>query len=337
MEKRKKILFIRFSSIGDIVLTTPVIRCLKKQTGAEVHYLTKEQFEPVLRANPFIDKIHTITRGLSGEIKELRSLDVDHIVDLHKNLRSMRVKASLHKPSTSFNKINPEKWLLVNFKIDRLPDVHIVERYFRAVETLGVKNDGEGLDYFIPGEDMVMVSELPETHREGYVAFVIGGKHKTKIFPEEKVISVIRKLRSPVVLLGGSGDRPMGDRIARHAGTLVYNACGKYNINQSASLMIHASVVITNDTGLMHIAAALRKPVVSVWGNTVPDFGMYPYFPGDLTRYSMIAQVEGLSCRPCSKIGYQKCPRKHFKCMLEIDEDQIVGFVSEIQAVTKGL
>ncbi len=136
----KKFLIIRFSSIGDIVLTTPVIRCLKAQVpGAEVHYLTKKQFLPVLEANPYIDKIFTINDKVSEVLPELMEEDYNHIIDLHKNIRSKQVISSLKKPSTAFNKINIAKWLIVNLKIDRLPNVHIVDRYFETVQSLGVK------------------------------------------------------------------------------------------------------------------------------------------------------------------------------------------------------
>jgi len=323
----RKFLIIRFSSIGDIVLTTPVVRCLKEQVpGAEVHYLTKASFLPVLKANPYIDKLFAIQENIGEVIPDLKNENYDLIIDLHKNFRSKGVILNLRKPSASFDKINFEKWLIVNFKINRLPPIHIVDRYFQAVKMLEVINDGKGLNYYIPPQDEVNLKHLPEKFGKGYIAWVIGGKHNTKIYPEEKIIEVLKKIEEPVALLGGPDDEAKGDRIQKAAGGLVYNACGKFNINGSASLVKQARKVITNDTGLMHVAAAFKKEIISIWGNTLPEFGMYPYMPGEEEK-SKILEVKGLSCRPCSKIGFEKCPKGHFKCMQEIDVGEIVDFI----------
>lgn len=325
-----KILIVRFSSIGDIVLTTPVIRCVKNQLDAEVHYLTKRSFAGILANNPYIDKVYSIEKDVSEVMQQLRAEKYDHIVDLHHNLRSAMVKAKLSVPSTTFNKLNIEKWFLVNLKWDRMPAVHVVDRYMDAVKTLGVRNDDEGLDYFIPAQDEVDISSLSLRDPAGirtqdpYIAFVIGAKHSTKQLPVEKIISICRKISHPVVLLGGKEDASRGEEISSAAGAHVLNACGRFNLNQSASLVKQASKVITHDTGLMHVAAAFRKTIISVWGNTVPSLGMYPYLPGE---GSEIVEVKGLSCRPCSKIGYAQCPRGHFKCMNLIDEAQVVNAV----------
>lgn len=314
----KKVLIIRFSSIGDIVLTSALVRCVKNQVeGAEVHYLTKKQFGPILRENPNIDKVWLYDGNFSSLIPQLRAEKFDYIADLHKNLRSFWVRLRLCRPSGTFTKLNVRKFLIVNFKWNFLPHIHIVDRYFKAVDSLGVRNDGEGLDFFISPADEVL-PPFP-----AFIAVVIGGKHNTKIFPPEKVAEVIVRLSSPVVLLGGKEDRARGEQIASLCGTKVYNACGEYSLNQAASLVRQSSAVLTNDTGLMHIASALGKKMVSVWGNTIPGFGMYPYFPGDSAQ-TFISEVGDLSCRPCSKIGFRECPRHHFRCMNDINVDEIV-------------
>ncbi len=319
----KKILIIRFSSIGDIVLTTPVIRCLKQQLkDVEIHFLTKNAFEPVLRKNPHIDKIYTIENKIDEVIADLKRESFYYIIDLHKNFRSKGVILKLKRSSSSFSKINVKKWLIVNLKINKLPAVHIVDRYFQAVEKLGVKNDGKGLDYFIPKKDEVDLKTLPQLFQNGYIGWVIGGKHNTKMYPEEKIIEVCQSINKPVVLLGGNEDSEAAERIVKAVGDRIYNACGKFNISQSASFVKQADKIITNDTGLMHIAAAFRKEIISLWGNTIPEFGMYPYMPGDENK-SHILEVKNLSCRPCSKLGYSKCPKKHFDCMNRINVDEI--------------
>ena len=314
-----KILIIRFSSIGDIVLTTPIIRCLKQQLrGAVVHFITKKQFEPILKSNPYIDKLWLYDGSFGSFLPKLRAERFDFIADLHKNLRSKYLELRLGRPSGSFTKLNIRKWLIVNFKWNFLPDIHIVDRYFKAVHKLGVKNDGQGLDYFLSPADEV-IPAYPE-----FVAVVTGGKHNTKIFPAEKVAEVINKLKLPVILLGGKEDWERGEQIVRLSSKPVLNSCGQYSLNQAASLLRQSSAVLTNDTGLMHIAAAFHKRMVSVWGNTIPAFGMYPYQPADAGD-SYLAEVAGLSCRPCSKLGFRECPRQHFRCMMDISVDDIAA------------
>ncbi len=309
-----KILIIRFSSIGDIVLTTPVIRCLKKQLpGVELHYLTKKSFEPILAGNPYLDKIHFLKASLRETIAEMQSQKFDLIIDLHRNLRTLIIKTALGRPAYSFNKLNWQKWLLVVFKKNLMPPVHIVDRYVKTVEPLGVTNDQKGLDYFLTKE-YSLTDMLPASHQR-YVAIVIGGQHATKRLPTESLSKICRLNSSPIVLLGGPEDEVQAKRIALAAGTHVFNACGNFSIDESAFLIKMATRVLTHDTGLMHIAAAFNKPLISVWGNTVPEFGMYPYRVAE----SHIIEIEGLSCRPCSKIGFSKCPKGHFKCMAEID------------------
>ena len=315
----KKVLIIRFSSIGDIVLTTPVIRAIRQQLpAASVQFITKKQFEPILKSNPNIDKLWLYHGNFRELMPKLRAERFDFIVDLHKNPRSEYVKLMLGRPSGTFTKLNIRKWMIVNFKWNFLPDVHIVDRYFKAARKMGVKNDGKGLDYFIPSEDEV-VPAYPE-----FIAIVIGGKHITKIFPPEKVAEVINKLNRPAILLGGVEDRERGDQIMQLSSGLLLNACGEYSLNQAASVVRQSSAVLTNDTGLMHIAAAFRKKMVSVWGNTIPGFGMYPYLPEGIAS-SYIAEVTGLECRPCSKLGFRECPRQHFRCMLDISVDDIAS------------
>ena len=319
----KKILIIRFSSIGDIVLTTPVIRCLKQQIpGSEVHFAVKKAFFPVVQVNPYIDKIHLLEDDLKGFTKKLKGENFDFIVDLHQSLRSRKIRLSLGTPSRGFPKLNAKKWLLAKFKIDLMPDIHLVDRYFKAAATLGVVNDGKGLDYFIPAEDEYDLAKLPAHFQQGYAAFAIGAKHATKRLPDHKIISLCKKLDMPVILLGGPEDAGKAEIISTACGPAVLSMCGSINLNQSASLVRQARVVISHDTGLMHIAAAFRKKIISIWGNTVPKLGMYPYMPGDEEK-STIIEVTGLKCRPCSKLGYDRCPKGHFRCMEEIDEEQV--------------
>ena len=327
----KKILVLRFSSIGDIVLTTPVVRVLKAQLDAEVHYATKERYASLLTHNPYIDRVHTLGESLNMLVRELKQEQFDYVIDLHHNLRTLLIKQQLGVKSYSFDKLNIEKWLMVRLKINTLPNVHIVDRYLDTVRPLGVKNDALGLDYFIPEKDEVERAWLPETHQGEYVAYAIGAQHYTKKLPVHRMIELCDRINKPIILLGDKNDQAAGEQVAQffarsepsaeqeatllelNKKTVIYNACGKFNLNQSASILRQAEYVFTHDTGLMHIAAAFKKQIFSIWGNTIPAFGMYPY----RTKFTIL-ENNRLSCRPCSKIGYPRCPRGHFKCMQDI-------------------
>jgi ADP-heptose:LPS heptosyltransferase len=308
-----KFLIIRFSSIGDIVLTTPVVRCLKMQVkNAEVHYLTKDKYAEILSANPYIDKIHTLNDNFQMLLKKLKSENFDYIIDLHKNLRTLRVKFSLHRHSFSFNKINVQKWLIVNLKINKLPNKHIVDRYFETLKTFSVIDDHEGLDFFIPQSDEVNTQDLLSDIIGPYLLIVTGGGHFTKQIPADKIVDIINKLNFPAVLIGGPEDSSKTLEIEKMSTNKIINLTGKLSVNQSASLIRQSEYILTPDTGMMHIASAFKKKIFSVWGNTIPEFGMYPYLPG---KNSEIFEVKDLKCRPCSKIGFKKCPKGHFYCM----------------------
>lgn len=318
-----KFLIIRFSSIGDIVLTTPVVRCLKKQIPtAEVHFLTKAAFRSIVASNPYIDKCHYLENDLTQTIEELKQEDFDYVIDLHHNLRTLKVKRALKKKAFSFDKLNIEKWLLVNLKWNTLPDKHIVDRYMETVSHFGVKNDGAGLDYFIPKEEELKIEDIPASHQAGYIGIVIGAALNTKKYPVHKLKEFCRTFNHPVILLGGKEDTANGNEIASVDPVKIYNACGKFSLNESADIVKQAKLIITNDTGLMHIAAAFRRPIISLWGNTVPEFGMYPYYGNNPIPNSLL-QVPNLRCRPCSKIGYKKCPLGHFKCMENITVEEL--------------
>ena len=326
-----KFLIIRFSSIGDIVLTTPVVRCLRKQyPDAEIHFLTKYSFRGIVEHNPYIDKIHTLGDSFELMLHELAVEEYDYVIDLHHNLRTLRVKKHLKKAKAfSFNKLNVEKFILTNFKINTLPKMHIVDRTFECVKSLGVVDDGMGLDYFIPAIDEIKKDDIPTSHMHGYIGLVIGAALATKKFPLHKLKELCAAINHPIILLGGKEDYEDGKKIAEVDEIKIYNACGKFNLNESASLVKGAKLVITNDTGLMHIAAALQKPIISLWGNTVPSFGMYPYYGSRSNKQFDIVEINKLWCRPCSKIGFKKCPKGHFKCMEKIAVNDVVSLTTK--------
>ena len=319
-----KFLVIRLSSIGDIVLTSPIVRALKQQVeDSEIHFFVKKQFSDVIVNNPYIDKIHLYDGNLKEAIREFKNVGIDYIIDLHKNFRSIRVRNALKIPDFTFNKLNLKKWLAVRLKKKSfLPKVHIVDRYFEAVKHFDVKNDNKGLDYFINEKKDAINLNLKD-----FIVFVVGAKHNTKKIPIDIATRIINGIEKPVVLLGGQTDVDDAKAIENKLYKKVLNLVGKLKLNESAYVIKMSDGVITPDTGLMHIASAFKKNIASVWGNTIPEFGMYPYMPGEKSK---IFEVNDLKCRPCSKLGYKKCPKKHFYCMTKQSFVDIIKWANEI-------
>ncbi len=318
----KKILIIRFSSIGDIVLTTPILRCLKQlNTDIELHYVTKKVFGTILKNNPFIDKLHTFDKDVVEITTALKQENFDIVIDLHHNLRSLRLKRALGKKSYAFNKLNFQKFMAVNFKkIGMLPHIHIVDRYFETVAHMGVKNDNKGLDHFISKEDEFDIQKkFPQLSSSYFIALVVGGSYHTKKIPLAKLVEICNSTTKQFIVLGSKDDDSVAKQLVAQCSNVV-NACGELSLNQSAYAVKMSECVVTSDTGLMHIASAYKKKIYSLWGNTIPEFGMYPYLSGEGSR---VLEVTGLSCRPCSKLGYSVCPKGHFKCMMDINISDI--------------
>jgi len=320
-----KILIIRFSAMGDIIYTTPVIRCLKKQLpNCEIHFLTKPNFKYLLEHNPYITHLHLLKPELSKTIKELKAHNFHYIIDLHSSIRSALVKFCLGVKASTYQKQRFKKWLAIKFKINNVLPTPLVDRYLKTVEFLGVKNDHEPIDYFLPENNFNIKDFLPASFCSGYIAFVIGATHFTKRMPNSKVISILQKINLPVVLLGGKDVAKNGLEIAAICKNAI-SLCGDINLNQSVFLIKNASKVIGFDTGLTHISEAFDKPLVSIWGSTVPQLlGVQPY----LVSQHYEAEVE-LPCRPCSKFGLAACPLGHFNCMYTIDEQPIINFLNQ--------
>jgi ADP-heptose:LPS heptosyltransferase len=325
LKKPAKILVIRLSSMGDIIYTTPVVRCLKEQLpDCEVHFLTKPAFQYIYQNNPYLSKLHTLRPKLSDTIKDIKAEKFDLIVDLHNNLRTSIIKLSTHIPSTTYKKDRINKWLALKFKWKQMiSPKHLVERYLDTVRFLGVQNDNKPIDYYI-SKDYQLKYLLPPSHLEKYVAFVIGATHFTKRLPNDQIIKICEGIDSPIVLLGGQDVKENADLIQNALGNKIYNTCGLTNLDQSVFLVSKAHKVIGFDTGLTHISEAFNKPLASIWGGTTPELlGVQPYKISE----SFIAGIE-LSCRPCSKFGLEKCPLGHFKCMKDLPEAPIIDFIN---------
>lgn len=314
----KKVLVIRFSSIGDIVLCSPVFRLLKNHFNAEIHWLTKATYSFVNEHNPYIDHIHRYEDNFKEIAQILKSENFDLVVDLHKNLRTWRFKRSLGKPTLSFDKRNIEKWFLVNFHRDWMKEPrHLVDRYLEALKALGISDDGEGLDYFY-GSDVKNPLSVKR-----YIAYGIGGTYTTKKMPAEHIIRHFGNLPLPLVLLGGKTETEAAETIQAHLGSRCINMVNQCNLHTTGKILNDAAYVISHDTATMHMAAAFRKKILSVWGATAPELGMTPYLPKHLIQNSVILEKENLPCHPCSKLGNDQCPKGHFKCLTALDPKKV--------------
>jgi ADP-heptose:LPS heptosyltransferase len=321
----KKILVIRFSSMGDIIYTTPVVRCLKQQLpGCEIHFLTKEQFQYIYQKNPYLTKLQFLKPTLKETIKEIKAEQFDYIIDLHNNLRTTLIKLACGVPASTYKKHSIKKWLALKFKWHSLfSKEHLVDRYLEAVKFLGVVNDNKPIDYYI-AKDYKLEQFLPATHTKRYVAFVIGATHYNKRMPNEKIIEICKGIDMPIVLLGGNDVKDNAVEVSEAIGDKVFSTCGLTNLDQSVFLVSKATKVIGFDTGLTHIAEAFHVPIASIWGSTTPDLlGVFPYKVAD----SKVIGID-LACRPCSKFGLDHCPLGHFKCMKNIPESTVVDFVN---------
>ena len=320
----KKILCIRFSSIGDIILTTPIVRALNfKYPEAEIHVVTKVQNVQLWNENPHVFAVHAYEGSIWKLAHQLRKIGFDAIVDLHKNLRSHLLCVLLFKWPYQIDKFTAERKLLVKKKINRIPPKHVVERNFEALKSLGIINDQQGLDFFIPKNQEINPRDIGV--KDKYIVYAIGAQHITKVLSYPKMIELCDRLQVQMVLIGDEWDAHYGYRLSTLFPEKVIDYCNKTTIAQSASLMQQAEFVITHDSSMMHVAAALKKKIFVIWGSTHIDFGMYPY----QTEFVSISN-EDLACRPCTTQGTNFCPLVHFDCMNKISLEPIYSAAASL-------
>ncbi len=309
-----RLLFIRFSSIGDIVFTTPAIRAAKQQLpGVEIHYLTKASMKAVTEANPYIDHFHYFDKDISATISTLQKFNFDYVIDLHKNFRTYKIKKALGVPALTYKKLSWQKLFLTKLHLNFMPIRHISDRCVDTLAPLGVVNDGKGLDYFVPANMQLNNSAIPANHQNGYIALVIGASFATKKLPIAQLQNLCKALKYPVVLIGGKEDALEGEKVASIDNVKIFNACGKFNLHESALLVQQSKTVISHDTGFLYIACAYHKKTVAIWGATSPALQVEPYYPSPGMYFNAI--VPNLSCQPCSNYGSKQCPQGHFACM----------------------
>jgi len=327
-----RLLFIRFSSIGDIVFTTPAIRCAKLQIpNAEIHFLTKASMKSVTEANPYIDQFHYFDNNLSALMEQFKGIQFDYIIDLHSNFRTFKIKKALGVPALTYKKLSIQKFLLTKWHLNWMPHIHIADRCLDTLKPLGVVNDGKGLDHFVPNTVTLSAKDIPTAHQAGYVAFVIGASYATKKLPLEQLQQLCHLIQYPIVLIGGKEDAAIGEQVASVNPIKIYNACGKFNLHESALLVQQSKTVLSHDTGFLYVACAYHKKTIAIWGATSPALEVEPYYPQDMALQDMYtnAIVPHLLCQPCSNYGTQNCPQGHFACMRQQNLKGIAQKVNE--------
>jgi ADP-heptose:LPS heptosyltransferase len=320
------ILIIRLSSLGDILLTTPVIRSLKKKfPNLQIDFILREEYKDLLKFNPYINRLFLFRKSDNDNlINDLKGLHYDLVIDLQNNLRTRKLRNSVKAKSIKkFNKKSVDKFLLVKFKINRLKNTQQIP--FRYADTLGnFQLDENGLDLFT-GNIETTISK----NENKYIGFAPGSRHFTKMWPKEYYVELGKKLNEngfAVVLFGGKDDKDICRKIENELNNVV-NLSNNDKILTTAVNMNECLAIVCNDSGLMHAACAVKTPVLAVYGSTVQEFGFTPF----KNKY-LIIENNNLSCRPCSHIGRNNCPEKHFKCMHELTPelayDKLIELIS---------
>ncbi len=320
----KSALIIRFNSIGDIVLTSPVIDALNAH-GYEVHYLVKASFKDMLIHDKKIKKVWTLGDHLDEVISELKKESFSVVIDLHNNFRSKKVKRALGAKSLTLAKNRWQLWKLTQTPFKSHREKPIVHRFLDVIKPLGIDVASPKTRMVLDGVSLPSSIELPS---EPYLVIAVGAAWHTKRIPVETLIYICQQCQCEhIVLIGDKHDQATAEKIQAQTQRQLVNLTGQLSINQSALVISKAAVVLSGDTGPMHMAAALEVPVVGVFGSTHPALGYTPYY-GDSTVTFQLVQNENLQCRPCTKQGKKQCPKGHFKCMLDLDSDEIVNKVN---------
>jgi len=330
MAAPRKILIVRLSSIGDIILTSPIIRSLAHcHPHSELHFLTKPAYASLLDHHPALTKVHQLQESMEATIRHLDEEGFDFILDLHRNLRSARLKLGLGLPSATYSKDRLAVLLKTRLGWGELPEVHTVERYARTLPALDCTLDAEGLDLYLAPEALQQAAQIREAHfQRKPIGVVLGGGYATKRWPTAYFIELLEALGEEVMLLGGPDEAAAAAEISRALPQPHLDATGKYPLAVSAALVRECRLVLTHDTGLMHVAAVYGVPIVALWGNTVPEFGFYPYRAEHVSL-----GVDNLSCRPCTKLGHAECPKGHFKCMADLRPARVLSILQQHPAL----
>lgn len=341
-----RILVIRLGQIGDIVLTAPLVRALKKRfPQSEISMLTKARFAKLAKAIPGLKKIYNCPRSFFSLLDirhKLRALEFDIVIDLQNNLKSRRYSYVVSpKQLLRFHRWRKPRWFYIKFpflrsKISKPDQVAI--QYIQVASGLGVEDDGLGLNLFIQDEWRSEAKTLLDKFQtqndlsedDKILIIAPGASRPTKIWKSDNWVEFLKLAyqngyRHQVIIGAGRSDRKLCRKIASSIQHPLMLVAGKTSIEVSIGLISLADKFVTSDSGPMHLAAGVGTPLVAIFGPTVEEFGFSPF-----RCQSEIAQVEGLACRPCHPHGPKKCPRGHFKCMNDITPEYVMSKVEII-------
>jgi len=328
------VLVIRFSSIGDVILITPMLRAIKTQYPAcRLHVAVRREFSVLLRNNPHIDRLIVVDTALGNQ--GLRALNLqlvgeryEAVFDLQNNFRSRLLRNGLSRNIHIVDKRQWRRLLLVKAGINWYRDlVPVSDRYMETAHRYDVLPDARGAELF-PDDDLRDNARL-KLRATGWNAetpllgICPGAKHFTKRWPEERFAALARMLLEKgydLAVFGGDDEARAAASLHALHPTRVHDCCGRLSLMETAAAMKHCETVFCNDSGLMHMAAAMGVPVVAIFGSTVREFGFYPYH-----QHSVVVETAGLRCRPCTHIGTATCPKKHFGCMRLVTAEDVIG------------
>ena len=335
-----KTLVIRFSSIGDIVLSSPMLRVLRARfPESQIDYVTRREYAELVKSNHNLNFTHEFDstggfealRRLKKRVKEER---YDLVIDIHNSIRSHYLRSVRSAAEIlTIDKRIVERTALVKLKKNLYKEIVPVEdRYIEPLKKFGIQNDGKGPEFHIPDEILFEVSGRMATLRLNRFEKVIGlcpsSRHETKRWPQGRFVEVgsrlAKKFEATMLVFGGEADKllcsSIVEGIVANAGTdRAISFSGQLSLLQTAAAMEYCDVIVTNDSGLMHIASAMKKKLVAIFGSSVREFGFFPTGSG-----SIVVERASLYCRPCSHIGRNSCPEGHFRCMKEIEVDEVL-------------
>lgn len=341
----EKILIVRLSSMGDVVLTTATVRAVRKAyPGARIDFAVAAPFAEIFKWNPRINAVFQydknspysdIIERRNAFLKENHIEKYDFAIDLQNNLRSILFIRGIAKKRVVLRKRRLTKLSMTYLKKMSEKYPKIPELYLEAAAKIGARDDGDGLEIWLESEKNAR--QYPPASRKATdkikkIAVAPGAFHFTKRWPARNYVELTRILRRELncdfALVGGKNDVEICSEIAGSLEFHTEDFSGSTSILQTAERLDKCDLLVSNDSGVLHIGAARRKPVAAIFGSTVRQLGFEPF------RTPNIIIEKNMPCRPCAHIGRKKCPKGHFNCMEQISPNfaakKILRFIEDL-------
>jgi heptosyltransferase-2 len=323
------ILLVRFSSIGDILLMTPLLRALRRRhSDARITVVTRANLAPLLAHNPRITELigWDESQSLADLGSQLKGRGFSHRLDLHGSVRSLALRRHVGGRWTSYRRHRMARLVLIRTKWDIYRDRRpVAERYFDAARDLDVTPDDGSLEMFLSRPTLNAAEAFLAERGIGTIRQLIAvaprAAHFTKRWPLHHWIALVRRLAengNDIVVVGGPDDRDLAAEVATAGGERAASAAGEFDLPGTAAVLKRVRALVAGDTGVMHMATAVGTPVVALFGPTVEPFGFFPYH-----AKAMVLQ-RSLYCRPCSAHGGAKCPEVHHRCLQDLLPEDVL-------------